>query len=833
MNISSPAGPLHTSEVPALGDYSPAELLGASSWPAIERYLQLLQRTAPDDPRRTDPRTVLRLKRHDLWLRCAVATYFGRVTAKKVCELWSQAAAELIHEAWLLAGCERAGLGLLALGKLGAEELNLSSDVDLIVVRADDVAPDLKAFREFQSMLSDTTDFGFCLRTDFTLRPGGRSAAAIPSVTEFEYHYGYHGEMWERLAYVRMRILEGPQTLRDELQTFARKFSFRKHLDYTLLDELKSLRSKIRSEKFETRTGYYHLKLGEGGIRELELFVHALQVMHGGRNPTLQTHSTTLALERIKALTLLPSDESDFLIHAYWSLRTLENRLQAYEDQQAYSVDLQNANLALPDGFAKVLAPLREKVITIATSLFGEDRSQNLLPESLDAQSAWLKERGFAQASIEETWPALLAATALSRRSEEDERARYAFLQGFVVKLAELKLDRDLGLSLLLDFVKAIRAKASFFTLLNRESRVRDELATLFSISPYLGSLLASRPELIDEFIYRKQAEPSQDFNTLLEELAERRLLSELISATQFLNDRDLRKMTINLTSNADGIAMTLLERMKAELATTDIGLVALGKWGGRELGLRSDLDFIFVTPAAPTPEDQKLAKRFLSRMTEPHRGGSIYAVDMRLRPSGNSGPIMVSKPELEVYLNEKAAAWERQAYLRSRALCDLGFHPGKIGAARGLSPADLAELKMIRGKLFKFADAKAAELDLKLFFGGLADVEFTAQIALLARGEFSLDPSTSGMIQYLEGIDAKWKSIGQSVREAYEALRGIEQLYQLTTSQSGSKMRVKSDEFKRLALLLGSSPADLETRIRTIFENVSVALREVSDLER
>lgn len=816
-----------------ISDYTAAELAAASEWPAIAHYLNLLDRPAATASDR------LRLQRHGAWTRAALATYFSPLddlaTTETVCRFWSESADELIAEAWRLSGCEAAGLGLLALGKLGANELNLSSDVDLIAIRPDDVAPDIRAFREFQSLLSDSTAFSFCLRTDFLLRPGGRSSALIPSQTEFEYHYGYHGEMWERLAYVRLRALEGPRDLRESISQFAGKFSYRKHLDYTLIDELKSLRSKIRAEKFETRARCFHLKLGEGGIRELELFVHALQVMHGGRNPQLRTNSTSEALARIKEFKLLPAADCDRLHAAYWYLRALENRVHAHDDQQNYLIDLQKGHPALPAGFQERLEAVRADINAIAGTFFAPEpapasESPETIPVELEAQRDWLKARGFNDESRNETWPALLAATALSRRSQADESQRLEFLRGFVVKLSETRIDRDLGLSLLLDFVRATRAKASFFTLLNRETKVRDELALLFSVSPYLGSLLISRPELIDEFILKKQAEPSADFGTMLEELAERRLLAELIAANTFLADRDLRKMTVNLSSNADAICLTLLDRIKGEIGTEGPGMIALGKWGGRELGLRSDLDFVFVTPDAPTAEEQKVAKRFLSRITEPHRGGNIYSVDLRLRPSGSSGPIMVAQRELERYLREQAAAWERQAYLRARPLMDLPFHPARAGTGRALSPADLDELRMIRGKLFSFG--LPGELDLKLTYGGLADIEFSAQIALLSRKEFSLDPSTSGMIQYLESLDSQWRKVGPRIRNGYERLRVIEQLFQLTTSQSGSKMRLKSDEFKRLALIVDSSADELESRIKGIFAEMSLALGEVNALE-
>lgn len=829
MTTSSPAGRPPSSNsiaLPELNSYTTDDWTRAESWPAISRYRALLQRhhENPDAP------SDLRLRRHHEWLKCTLATFFDRAPAKDVCEYWSDCADDLIRESWRISGCEAAGMALLALGKLGSRELNLSSDVDLIAVRPDGSSPDLKALREFQSLLSDVTEFGFALRVDFTLRPGGRSSPAIPTASEFEYHYGYHGEMWERLAFVRMRSLAGPESFVKDLSAFVAKFSFRKHLDYTLIDELKTLRSKIRTEKFETRPNHFHLKLGEGGIRELELFVHALQIIHGGRNPQLQTTSTTEALERIGDLNLLPIDEAQTLTAHYWYLRDLENRLHGFEDQQTYSIDLARGESALPPDFGTKLAAVRDQVIQITTSFFTVPNPEIDFPDELIEQKTWLETKGFSRESCEETWPALLDATALSRKTGRDEDARLNFLKGFALKLSEQGLDRDLALSLLLDFVKSVRAKASFFTLLNREPRVRDELAQLFSVSPYLGSILASRPELIDEFIFRRLAPPSGDMNALLEALAERRLLAELISATHFLRDFDLKNLCLNISANADEIALTLLERLRVDHESTQLQLLPLGKWGGLELGLRSDLDFIFVTRSEPTANDHKVAKRFMSRMTEPHRGGAIYSIDMRLRPSGSAGPIMVTESQLQTYLRDEAAAWERQAYTRSRWLNDQAWEPSvlpaQIASSKGLSDSDKTELRAIRTKLFVLSPL--GELDLKLSHGGLADVEFSAQIALLARGEFSLDPSTSGMIQYLESLDERWKERGPELRSHYDFLRRLEQLFQLTTRLSGSKMRTKSDEFRRLALILNRTAAELESDIRSTFQSIQDALSEL-----
>jgi glutamine synthetase adenylyltransferase len=160
-----------------------------------------------------------------------------------------------------------------------------------------------------------------------------------------------------------------------------------------------------------------------------------------------------------------------------------------------------------------------------------------------------------------------------------------------------------------------------------------------------------------------------------------------------------------------------------------------------------------------------------------------------------------------------------------------MSFHPAAVATKQGLSQKDLDELQMIRSKLF--VSTREGELDLKLSDGGLADVEFTAQIALLARREFSIDPSTSGMIQYLESIENSWKNVGAEIRERYESLRRVEQLYQLTTSQSGSRLKVRSDEFKRLASVLKLTSEELEAQIKSNLSALTLCLDQVRSFAR
>ncbi|MDZ4084243.1 MAG: hypothetical protein U1E10_14975, partial [Bdellovibrionales bacterium] len=235
-----------------LDSYSDQEKQAASSWPAIQRYLSLLGHAQP-----SSPAARLKFQRHKAWLECALALFHQSATDRDVCTYWSQTADRNIAVAAKLSGLDQFPVSVFALGKLGAEELNLSSDVDLIFVAEDGLQAPLKEAREFIKILSEVDEWGFCHRVDITIRPGGSAASMIPTVSQFENHYGYQGEAWERLALIRLRPIplspDAPfkaerQALEEEVLKFSQGFSFRRHLDYSVFEELRLLLSRIRSE---------------------------------------------------------------------------------------------------------------------------------------------------------------------------------------------------------------------------------------------------------------------------------------------------------------------------------------------------------------------------------------------------------------------------------------------------------------------------------------------------------------------------------------------------------------------------------------------------------
>lgn len=758
--------------------------------PACERYRSILAAHTKEN---------LKLFRHREWLKAATATLEKSKTTREICHDWSHAADEILKRAWHESGLYEMPIALFALGKLGAEELNLSSDVDLIVISAS--RPDAgmqKAFREFTKSLTESDEYGsFTLRLDFDLRPGGRFASVITPLPEAENYYWTHGAPWERLALVRLRPVIGPEALTQPFAELAQKFSYRKYVDYSFLEHIKGLRSQIHNYYEDSHN--LNLKLAVGGIRDIELFCHALQVIHGGRIPALRISNTDDAFAKLIELKLFDVSALSRLRDIYWYWRQIENEVQAHEDQQTHLIPRDHPEAQ------KFLADSAE-VDRIVTELLGKTSKSPLLPSDLESQKEWLGRHQFSDRSRNEVWPKLVELTAKSTRTTHDEKMRQEFLYQYVEQLSQVGLDKDLGLHLLNDLLLSTRAKATFFSLFVSEPRLVRDIARLFSVSPYLGGILSSRPELIDSFLYKAQGEAPEAIDELLEYLTEKRLLSEILSSISFLDNRDVEKLGHNLSQTADDISNVLLKRLCTEHQSKPVQVLALGKWGGRELGLRSDLDFIFICDSEADTNEHKVAKRFISRLTEPHRGGMIYSIDLRLRPSGKAGPIIVEKKKFLEYIAQSAEPWERQSYLRGRLLNNDPTFAKQLRSAlfsRPLTEDDLQELRRIREALLKpIGDT----FSLKYAPGGLLDIELASQTAVLFSQKENFGTSTSEMLYATQ--------LSQNLTKSYHWLREIEQIYRLVSDSSGDLISLENESFVRMASFLKTNPSQLFEQI-------------------
>ncbi len=793
-----------------LTSFSLEEIEKASRFsPAIANYFRQIKSPVADFS------DEIRLSRHTVWLTAALNTFYSSASTEVICQLWSDEADRILTKTWSQVGLAATPLALFALGKLGSRELNLSSDIDIIVVCRGPSNEDLESkIRAFRKLLSENTAKGFVYRVDFDLRPGGSAGSMITGIDQFENHYWSQGEPWERLALTRLRGICGDPEVIAEVEDLSRRFSYRKFIDINLLEDLKSLRQKIHQNlRAKDSRPEANLKLGIGGIRDIELFLQSLMVIHGGRIPQLQSRQIPLIAETLKSFKILPVDEADFLVSAYWFLRDLEHRVQLVRDTQTHSLpERPLAPEIIAPSLYNDLKKITQRVDSIVSSLLGKINFQAPhLPNTLEAQKQWLEELGFSKQSREEIWPNLIESTKLVQKNRRHETARQEFLYFVVKALHEAALDVDMGLGFLLDFIKATRAKSSFYSLLIREEQLLKDLALLFSVSPYLSQVLCSRPELVDSLLLRTQEPFSEDFDQMLDEMAENKLLSEFICALEFLRAHNLENLFSNLSLTADRICKHLLLQLKQLIAAdSDLDILCLGKWGGQDLGLRSDLDFIFVTTKSPDEKDFKIAKRFISRLQDPHRGGRLYGLDLRLRPSGTAGPLIVKADSLNEFLLTQAEGWQRQSYLRARFLNSPDW-TNKTLIERGLASDELAELRAIREKLTTPLTT-LSEINIKYSRGGLIDTELCVQTILLSTKLVTSNTRTD--LQLDDIVQQNNNPQLLKLKKCYLELRTVEQMIKLIQQSDSLKIPTDPLHKAKLSKVLALEKNDLEAYI-------------------
>lgn len=798
-----------SSQLADIQSYTSSELeMGIKKSPAIGRYLNILKDYA------NDPLAQTHLMRHRSWVRCALATLLNKEPTEKICRYWSDQTDHIISDYWNKNSPANADLALFALGKWGSHELNLSSDIDIVIVSKEAPrAEQFKFVKQFINYFSGLTAYGFCYRIDTDLKPGGRLSPLVSSIKQYEDYYWAAGETWERLALVRLRPICGDQSVIENIKLISENFSYRKFLDFALIEDLKHLRQQIHSHYPQDSKGNKNLKLSPGGIRDIELFIHSLQIIHGGKDTSLRSSSTSVAAENLKKSQRFNPADLDTLINSYWTFRHLENTLQAYEDQQTH--------LWTTDHGVRELTEFNQRaqaVEKIVEYVLGTTLRQPTLPQNEEDQVEWLEKLGFSYNQIKDTWVQLLSKTAVSTRTIRDEQLRRSLVFQFTESIAQNALDKHLALGLLGDFFRSTRAKTHFFNLLIHEPRLINELALLFGCSPYLGGILASRPELIDSFVHRSQETISENTESLLESLTERKLLTTVIASTQFLKNKDTATLIDVMSNLADEIAMKILSTLQSEYGSDRLSILALGKWGTQEMGLRSDLDFIFISRGAPTDADHKISKRFVGRLTEQHRGGSIYSIDMRLRPAGKGGPLIVDSQQLIHYLQTQAEPWERQSYLRCRELSQRDPVKAQIYSQSvresclklGISNEHIKALSHIRLQLLRHEN----KLDLKYAPGGLIDLEFATQINCLKEKSKPVSGTTIELFHFLDVSEKDRKKLIAN----YNELRRIEQLLQLSSESSTSLLDEDPYVLSRVAKLLNIAPEalieDLQARL-------------------
>jgi glutamate-ammonia-ligase adenylyltransferase len=715
------------------------------------------------------------------------------------------------------------GFVLLALGKHGALELNYSSDIDLVAF-FDPQTPALldpanattiyvRVTQLIARLLQERTGDGYAFRVDLRLRPDpGSTAVAVSLPLAFSY-YENLGQNWERAAFIKARAIAGEIGLGERFLKDLTPFMWRRYFDYAAIADIHAMKRQIHAVRgyAEIAVAGHNIKLGRGGIREVEFFVQTQQLIFGGRRPNLRGARTLDMLRELANDGWITPDATQELSAAYRFLREIEHRLQMIADEQTQKLPFDPGELtsfamfcgyADAEAFSAALTEQLECVERHYARLFETEPGLASTSGSLvftgvsdDAETLeTLSKLGFAD-------PARAAETVRGwhfgrRPAMQSARAREV-MTGLVPALLEAfgsSGDADAALLAFDNALARMPAAVELFSILKSNDKVRELFADILGGAPRLAQVVSLRPHVLDAAIDPSNMEVSSSTQRL--EDRANRILANAIDSEQFLDDcRDLaqeEKFLIGIrflagimTGDETGRAYTALAETMLRTALIHVSnvlaaehgtvpgarcaIVGMGKLGSREMTSASDLDLILIydydeaTPesdgARPLHASQyfaRLTKRLVAAMTAATRRGKLYDVDLRLRPSGGQGPVATRLSGFVEYQNNEAETWEHMALTRARVIAGEASLAREIEAAQFAilsKPPDIVKLRkdvLAMRRLIAKEKGEADPWDLKLAAGGIVDIEFIAQYLVLAHAATTpaiVDPSTAGVI--------------------------------------------------------------------------------------
>ena len=740
------------------------------------------------------------------FIKIAIADLLRRIEVAETARLMSALADECIRAgldaARHLMGARANEAGefcVLAMGKLGANELNLSSDIDLIYLYdAPDTQSAAVASARIGELLTEILSDG-CFRVDLRLRPGGRSS---PLVVPFEgalSFYQNHGQTWERAALLRARPVAGAIALGERLVADLASFVYRRFLDFDTLRQLRAMKHQIEAELRSPDMIARNIKLGRGGIRELEFVAHSLTLIYGGRDPRIRTGNALSALRRLDTYGYMAQDRATALAEAYILLRDVEHKLQVAAGMQTQTLPSDPAALRAlaarmgfgkdAGGAARLVDALERRRALIASqfreTLAGGDEESHpdVTPQAVSAWShatehnmtvPLLAHLGYAQpeesaAHLEALWRGPEHWTQSSRRRELLDT-----LGPLLIDEMRSLADPDLAIMNLASFIAAVGARTSFLGLLEQHPVTRRVLLRLFASSRYLSAIFIRHPDMLDTLVRSDLVRARRTLTELKEEVA------DLVSASpdfegrldalrafrhqEFLRiaiadlagELQLPDVEAELTNLAEAVLSESLEIARAEVAaraaipaTLRMAILAMGRLGAGEMTYNSDLDLIFVYDDSSGASDSaaiaaRIAQKLIAVLESRTREGYGYKLDLRLRPSGNQGPLVTSLQGFISYHRKSSAIWERQSLVRARVVAGNPALGAEVEAARqefvfsrGLEAADVEEIAAMRERMANEIGVEDKNrLNLKQGKGGLIDVEFLTQMMALRHGK-------------------------------------------------------------------------------------------------
>ena len=734
---------------------------------------------------------------------------------------------------------ERVRLNIVAMGKLGGSELNFSSDIDLIFLypksgnttgnqRISNHEYFLKLSQKIIQALTLHTENGFVFRVDTRLRPYGIDGPLAMSFDMLEEYFYSQGRPWERFAWAKARSVYGQQI--DLLTKMVNNFVYRSYVDYVVIDNLRQLHRMIR-ERVKKKGLESDIKLGAGGIREIEFIAQVSQLIHGGQDRTLRSTSTVETLKLLEQKNILKTSEVSSLLEAYFFLRMIEHRIQYLDDQQTHKIpkdkedQLKIAKSLNFDNWDSLSATLNEHLAFVHKTFINifEDSSADRFSDRLNTQLIDLnKEQLLDQIStyIWNEYPNTsenifsFVSTSKFRRLPAVCQEKLDLLIPSLLKIIPHNSEYEKYISRLLTILDSIAWRETYLSLLIEYPSTRDQLIKILQSGQWATNYLARYPGNLEQLIV--SVEELSASALMLDEVPARAIQTDEIEEAIDIIHRykqkeifksllmdlfeiiDLRKLSDRLSAVADQVVTSTLElaikTLGIEKGACKLAVVGMGKLGSREIGYESDLDLIFLYEPV-NPDDSLMYSRVVQKVNalinSASGHGTLFRTDLRLRPFGQSGLLVSSLESFQNYQQNQAKTWEHQALTRGRGICGDKMVLGQFESIRGQVMKTQRERSILSQSILDMRRLMDSEFppkpnvfDLKRDAGGIIDIEFIVQfIVLLHANKYPELSENIGNIALLT-IAANKNLISQdaatAVSEAYYDYRKLQHAQRL-----------------------------------------------------
>jgi len=716
---------------------------------------------------------------------------------------------------------------ILGLGKLGGRELNHSSDIDVLFFYGEEGQLSAKLtyhewFNQLGAKITETfaapDPAGSLFRIDLRLRPEGKAGPLARSLESMENYYAGFGETWERLALIKARGICGSGELAYEFLRQHQPFIYPHSPTREVLDEVAAIKRRIERDIVGHQNLERNVKLGAGGIREIEFVVQALQLLHGARHAFLQETSTLKVLPLLAELELLPRAEVRSLEIAYRFLRRVEHRLQIEAEQQTHTVPEDDAALgalACSLGFVRpedFVAALREHMQTVRAIfhriISAPDGQAELSAENLSI----FRDEKTAAKSLSD-----LAQGSKAFHVAPRTRQVFRNLRPLLFRWLERSADPDMVLNQFVRFVEAYGLRSMLFELLVANPKLLELLVKTFDASRSAGDLLIRRSQLLEDLtrggvldgahLLSQHRQRLDALNLTASSLDQLRIYRQTQWLRILLRDvLGLSDLSILLAEHSALAEACLVRVNELHASENELTIIALGKFGGGEISYGADLDIVFVG------EDIRAAQHLVVAMAQPTAEGIISTLDTRLRPDGEKGNLTCSLSAFEAYYETRAQLWEIQSLTRARPLAgplqDQFMELAQRVWRKAGKRADLfaqidAMLQRIRYERRSAHDA----LDFKTGTGGVIEAEFLVQALQMRAGIWN--PHTMSALDELVTQGIMPGAEATALQKSYWYLRAVESVLRRWENKSVSTLPVHETEQRKLAVRIGADSLD------------------------